>query len=325
MQGFWVMRGYSTEGRSLVRSSLMLAAVQASDLAQAHALYVGAALAESQSDYAEARQMLETCLALRRALGNPVEIAATLSTLSLVRLKAGDAVGADVGEREALQIFRQLGDRIGEAIGLLHLGQICLSIGDDAQALSNLGQCLTIAREVRNLEIEGECELLLGEVAFEGGDPTRAHLRFMRSLSVCSEDGDKRGEANALWWLGKAALQGGEIAVARARLGDALQAFRAFEMREELLGCLEDHAALAHAEGSIELAVRIAAAASKTRERLGLVRPPRSEQRWQGQVEALRRAMPSPALDAAWDEGSGANLEETIRAAQMQQAALVAA
>ena len=67
---------------------------QASDLAQAHALYVGAALAESQSDHAEARQMLETCLALRRGLGNPVDIAATLSTLSLARLQAGDAHGA---------------------------------------------------------------------------------------------------------------------------------------------------------------------------------------------------------------------------------------
>jgi hypothetical protein len=35
---------------------------QASPIAQAFALYVGAALAESQSDHAEARKMLETCL-----------------------------------------------------------------------------------------------------------------------------------------------------------------------------------------------------------------------------------------------------------------------
>ena len=106
MLGFWMLRGYSSEGRALVKAALALPAIQASDLAQAHALYVGAALAESQSDYAEARQMLETCLALRRGLGNPVDIAATLSTLSLVRLQAGDAEGAAVGEREALQIFR---------------------------------------------------------------------------------------------------------------------------------------------------------------------------------------------------------------------------
>ncbi len=62
MQGFWTLRGYATEGRSMVRAALALPAIQASDIAHAWALYVGAALAESQSDHAEARRMLETCL-----------------------------------------------------------------------------------------------------------------------------------------------------------------------------------------------------------------------------------------------------------------------
>ncbi len=61
MQSFWMLRGYATEGRSLVRAALSLPAIQASDLAQGWALYVGAGLAESQSDHAEARQMLERC------------------------------------------------------------------------------------------------------------------------------------------------------------------------------------------------------------------------------------------------------------------------
>ena len=248
MQGFWILRGYSTEGRKLVQAALALPAIQASPVAQAWALYVGAALAESQSDHAEARRMLETCLELRRALGNEVDIAATLSTLSLARLQAGDAVAAAAGESEALQIFRRLADRIGEAIGLLHLGQICLYRGDDAMARSHLEQCLAIAREIRHQEVEGECELVLGEVAFETADDAQASLRFKRSLTVCREAGDKRGEANALRWLARVDLQAGDLASARLRLADALRAFRAFEMREELLGCLEDHAELAQAE-----------------------------------------------------------------------------
>ena len=67
MQGFWILRGYATEGRTTVHAALELPAVQASELAMGHALYVGAALAESQSDLAQARLMLERCLALRRA------------------------------------------------------------------------------------------------------------------------------------------------------------------------------------------------------------------------------------------------------------------
>ena len=88
MQGFWILRGYSTEGRKLLQAALALPAIQASPIAQAFALYVGASLAESQSDHAEARKMLETCLELRRELDSEVDIAATLSTLSLTRLQA---------------------------------------------------------------------------------------------------------------------------------------------------------------------------------------------------------------------------------------------
>ena len=48
------------------RVVLTLPAVQAHDVALGHALYVGAALATSQGDYAEAGRMLERCLLLRR-------------------------------------------------------------------------------------------------------------------------------------------------------------------------------------------------------------------------------------------------------------------
>ena len=315
MLGFWTLRGYATEGRNYVRALLALPATQASDVAQAWALYVGAGLAESQSDHSEALQMLETCLELRRGLGNPVDIAATLSTLSLARLQAGDAVGAAAGEREALQIFRQLGDRWGEALGLLHLGQIAVYLGDDAQARSHLEQCLAIAREIKNQEVEGECELVLGETAFETGDRTQACLRFKRSLTVCREAGDKRGEANALWWLGKADLQGKDIDSARSRLGEALRAFRAFEMWEELLGCLEDQAALACAEVRPDVALRLAAAATTSRDRLRLPRAPRSEQRWKALIEALHRAVVGVEFEEAWNEGCAWSIDRAIRSA----------
>ncbi len=92
-------------------AALALPAVQASPIAQAHALYVGAALAESQSDHAEARQMLETCLALRRALGNRGRhrghaVDAVAGPPAGGRRRRGRA-----GESEALEIFRRLGDR----------------------------------------------------------------------------------------------------------------------------------------------------------------------------------------------------------------------
>ena len=315
MQGFWTLRGYSTEGRNTVRAALAMPQIQASDLAQAWALYVGAALAVSQSDHAEARRMLETCLTLRRRLGNPVDIAATLSTLSLARLQGADAIGAEEGEHEALRIFQELGDRRGESICLLHLGQVGAYVGNDAQARAHLERGLAVAREIKDQEIEGECELVLGEIALEAGDFAQAVLWLKRSLTVCREAGDKRGEVNALRWLGKADLEAGEKASARSRLGDALHAFRAFEMWEELLGCLEDHATLARADGELELAVALVGVAAKSRERLSLAWSPRTQQRWVAQLDALREAMNGGAFEAAWKDGREWEIDRAIRSA----------
>lgn len=325
LMGFWILRGYSTEGRSLVKAALALPAVQASELAQAWGLYVGAALAESQSDYAESLQMLESCLVLRRGFDNPLEVAGTLSTLTPARLEAGDAEGAEAGQREALQIFTQLGYRVGEAIGLLHLGLISIYRGDMAQANVHLENCLVIAREIKNQDVEGECELMLGETAFETGDVAQAAQRFKRSLTVCREGGDKRGEANALWWLGKTELHGGDAASARSRLEDALRAFQAFGMRGELLGCLEDHATLASAEGRAEAGVRIASAADMARSKLGLRHSPRGAERWQLQLGALRNTLPPAEFDAAWGEGRSWQIEDAIRRALSTQAEPVTA
>lgn len=317
LQAFWIMRGYATEGRKIVRAAMGVEAVQASEQAVGHALYVGAALAESQSDYAEAQVMLERCLALRRGLGNKTDMAATLSTLSLTRLRGGDSDIARAGEEEALAIFRAQGDRVGEAIVLLQLGQIGVWSGDDAQARSHLEASLALARQIEHRETEAECELVIGQLEFDAGELGRARDRFVRSLAISQGAADKRGEANALWWLAKVDLRDGACAVVGGtRLLEALRAFRAFDMREELLGCLEDCAVLASINARNGLAVQIAAASVASRERLSLIRSPRSEMRWQRNVAALRESMNEQSFQAAWNEGGQTGIDEAIALAR---------
>ena len=318
--GFWMLRGYATEGRGYVRTALASPAVKASDEAHAHALYVGAALADSQSNHAEALRMLEACLALRRGLGKPVDVAATLSTLSLVRLHVGDVEGARAGEDEAVQIFRSIDDRIGEAIGLLHLGQIFTYAGDHAEARAHLEQCLAIAREIRHLEIEGECERMLGELALEASDVEGAYARFECALRICREAEDKRGEAVALWWMGKTDLARGDDESARVKFRGALHAFEAFEMHAEALDCLEDHARLLQASGRADRAVSLCAASDAARERLALRRSPRSVRQWDASLGDARAALDPAAFAAAWSAGRTWSIEEAIRAASATEA-----
>jgi predicted ATPase/class 3 adenylate cyclase len=315
MQGFRTLRGYSTEGRRNVRAALALPAVEASDVAQGHALYVGAVLAAGQSDYAEAQRMLEKSLVLRRGLGNPLDIAATLSTLSWVRLHEGDAVQARACEDEALALFRKFGDRRGEAIGQQHLGEIDRELADHEGACRHFEESLAIARTIMHGELEGECERMCGEVALEEHDFLIARARFTRALEVSSGAGDKRGEATALWFLGKTDVVEGNTDSARIRLRGALLVFQAFEMRAELLGCLEDYAILERSVGSVREAVRHYATATITRERFGLVRPPRNELCLRAEFAAMRQSLGDAAFEAAWADGQRCGVDEAIRCA----------
>nr|MCU0952735.1 hypothetical protein [Burkholderiaceae bacterium] len=321
MQGFWMLRGYIAEGRAYVRSALALPAIESSDLARSWALYVGAALATGQSDHADARQMLETCLRLRRGLGNPVDIAATLSTLSLARLQAGDAAAALTDESEALGLFEQLGDRFGQAICLLHLAQIHIFSGDDASARHLADRCLALARTLGHREIEAECELVLGELAAEAGDGAASIERIRRSLSICVDAGDRRGEAVARWWLGRVLLSQAYDSIGAAEeLLSALPVLRDAGMREELLGALEDVSRLALATGRCEIAVQLAAMVNASRQRLGLSRSTRQQMRWHRHLASVQPKMEGSAYEAAsgvgevWDARDAVAAADTLRA-----------
>ena len=317
MQHFWILRGHITEGRRLVRAALELPAVQDFIPAKAAALYVGAALAECQSDHAEAQKMLEISLATYRELDDPENIAVTLSTLSTARLEAGDTAGARADELEAIEIFKRLGLQLNEVIGLRNLGQIALHEGDLAQAKTCLEEALALSRSIESATEEGECELLLGEVAFDEGQLPTARQHVERALAASRRGADKRGEANAQWHLGKVYLAEGDYAAARAQLDAALAAFHGAEMWKELLGCLEDFAGLAEHAGLHEAAVRIAAAATLSRQRLGLLRRPAAEARAQARLEALRQALGDERFVAAWNEAWDQwETEDAIRSAR---------
>ena len=315
MLGFWMLHGYATEGRAVVRAALALPEVDVIAMARAHALYTGACLAGSQSDLPEALQMLESCLELRRGLGNPVELAATLSTLSLTRLQAGDADGAARAEDEALALFRQTEDRFGEAISLVHLGQIGIVQGDDAMAIARAGQALDMAQSLRHPELEAECQRVLGEAAYESGETAQALQWLEKSLVVCEASGDTRGLVQAKAWLGRVALAAGDAqpeADTRGMLSAALLAFNDFEMRAELLAVLEDLAELIARRGNLALAARLASFVDTRRGRRRLVRHARAALRWERRLAAWHQSLGEADFNAAVQSGRALESSEAV-------------
>jgi predicted ATPase/class 3 adenylate cyclase len=308
---FRTLGGYATEGRNNIRAALALPSVQEPNIARAHALYTGAVLAMNQGDHAEATKMLLESLAIRRALGNQREIAATLSTLSTAYVKQEEAANARQCEEEALRIFRELRDRMGEVIGLINLGEIAGRLADDGAAREFFSDGLAIAQSMKHQELEADCERHLGEVALRAGDPQAAESRFSRSLKICRDTKDKRGAAIALWRSGKASAVNGDYDSARAKMGEALPAFHAFGMNLEAIDCLEDYAELLRANSHAEDAVRLYAAAAAAREALAL-RSPHGEAGRRKSLEAARGSLGDEAFQAAWSAGRGWVLDKAI-------------
>ena len=319
LTGFRILRGHATEGRKRVQAALALPAVSGSDLARAWALYTEAALAGSQGDHEAATQMLQTCLALRRGLGNPVEIAATLSTLSLAHLQAGDAEGAAGCEAEALALFAAADDRLGQAIGWLHCGQIHVWSGDTGAALVDLARALTFARQMSNREVEAECELTAAEVHVHDQRSVLAREAVLRAWQVCKEADDKRGETTAIWWQGRLELElgreAGGLGAARPLLAQALREFQSQEMRPQMLSCLDDMALLRLLDGIPTTALKLATAADQARQRLKLRRSPWEQQRWQGRLAKLHQVLSEEEVQVAVRAGSEWELADAVRAA----------
>ncbi len=320
LQGFWVLRAYLSEGREHIRAALALPAVQGSDIARAHTLYVGAVLADAQGDPGQAEQLLETCLALRRALQDSAGVANTLSTLAMARLATGQPEAALAAEQEALHLFRQLGRPLGEAVGLEHLGQIQMRLGRWRAAAEQLRHGLALAQSLQQLEVECACELLLGECALAAGDTAQALTHLQRSVLRCHEAADRRGEAKALGALGRLALLQRDVAKAQPLLADALRSFQRFEMRTELIASVEDHASLALALGQVEPAACLLAAATQARRTLGLPRAPDVHTR----CLSLRDTLQSQLGDWGWSVAEAAGAATALGDAAQSALALQA-
>jgi predicted ATPase/class 3 adenylate cyclase len=309
---FWSLRGYSTEGRSIVRAALALPAIEAPDVPRAFALYVGGVLATDQGDYPEAMAMLSECVAIRRRLEHPREAAAGLATLAGIHLVQGDAAQARVHAEDALAIFRELKEPVGEGIGLHHLGEICVHLNDITSARAYLEQGLAIAKACKHQELESDCERSLGDLALRAGELAAARNRFLRSEAICRGAQDKRGMALAAWRLAKADAAQGDLDKASDGLAQALRAFQSFAMNGETVDCLEDYGELLVQRLDPEAAVRIYGAVDAIRQSLALRRPPLGSAVWTARVAAVRAGMDPATYDAAWAAGRNATLDETV-------------
>jgi hypothetical protein len=199
-----------------------------------------------------------------------------------------------------VSLFRQCGNRYGEGITKLQLGEVEIQCGQAAAARAHLLEALAIAREIGHPETECEAERLLGEIEMQAGQVSEAARRLQQSLALCVAGGDRRGEAQAIRALGRLDLRAGRLVAAQSRLRAALVAFDAFQMRGPWVACLEDHAALALAQGDPASGCALASAVQRMRVSGHLARSPDELKHWQELLARLRSALGVEVFDSLW-------------------------
>jgi len=320
LTGFWLERGYLSEGRRWLRDALETGA-DAPAVTRAKALNGAGLLAHYQGAYAQAEALCAESLTLHRGMGDQQGVASSLSTLALTARTKGDYASAEAMFAEALAIFRQLGDRQGIVRTLDRLGIAVWFEGDDGRARALLEESLTAFRELADTGGIGLSLVDLGFVALSQGDFASAQTLVAESLAVFKEVGDRRNTCKALYALG-------DLARARRDYRGAADCYEeglsiSVEVGDPWFSarCLEGMAALAVATGEPAWAARLFGAAEALREAIGAAIPEYFRRGLESAAAEARARLGEKAFEAELREGLRLSAEQVLTSARETAAA----
>jgi predicted ATPase/DNA-binding winged helix-turn-helix (wHTH) protein len=310
---FWWLRGYLSEGRTLLVGRLASATGTRLLAARSMALFGAGILAWQQGDYPASRALQEESLAIRRKLGDRRAIASSLNSLGIVVSEQGDQGAARVFHEESLAISRDLGDRRETANALANLGNEAIFPGDFAAARMLHEESLAIRRELGHRWGIAASLTNLAVVARKQGDYLLARALSQESLAICRELGDRIGTAGCLGEMGLILCDQGDYRSAQTLLKESLAIFLELGDQRGIVEALEG-LAYAFSLDRPRRAGILWGAAERLREAMGAPPKPNDRPRAERQVAAARAALgDDAAFDLAWQEGRAMNLERVVR------------
>jgi CHAT domain-containing protein/Tfp pilus assembly protein PilF len=207
--------------------------VQEDRLMVAHTLYY---LVAVYRDLGQTQHALVYCgyaLELLRALNQPREEAAALTTLANVFSELGELPKARDCYRESLVLWRNFRDTNGEARALLNLGLVNTQLGELRLALENYNQALGVWRTLGNRFQEAETLARMGLAFDHLGEWQKALENGRQALTLYRGLSNKRGEAMALNNLGLVYVKLGEADTALDYYQPSLALWRTLGNRRE--------------------------------------------------------------------------------------------
>jgi len=187
------------------------------------------------ADYARARALLESGLAVMRRVHNKRELAFALTHLGYLLGASGDLTTAIDLLDESLLIAPTLGDQSYLATALLHRGVFAQVDGDGAKAEEMLRRCLKIRQEIGDQQGVAVALGALGRLSADRGDFVTARQRLNESMLVSRELGNLHEMTAALDQLGLLAVSAGDYATAAVFYRESLSAARQIGQRAAML------------------------------------------------------------------------------------------
>jgi predicted ATPase len=278
LHGFWMWRGLYSEGSYWFEAFLELD-TRCSDKPvtprlRARAMHSAGLFASRQGNYARARQLFESAMAVWRAIDDRVELAYALSWLGLTAWLTGDPTQANKLLEESRRTLDVVDDKAHLSMTLRNLGMVARSLGEYARAAAFFEASLAHARAMQQ-----------------------------RHYSV----------ARAVCHLGRTEFLDGHLEQSLRHLREGLLVMRDVSLAGHTLAdCLDWVAAVEETTAQTLYAAKLFGAADAQWRASGAVRYAPERSLYAAEVSRVRDQLDAEAFAAAWAEGSAMSAEQAI-------------
>jgi predicted ATPase/class 3 adenylate cyclase len=252
---FWWMRGYHSEGRTLLEQALASSQGVVTTPVRAKALHAACALAVDQGDFEQAEVLCGESLALFRALDDPQGSAISLYILGIAASQRSDYAVARALFEEAVALSREVDDKDTIARSLFNLAPVFLYQGEYGRARALAEEAVMVSREGNDTTWSTAPSLfVLAMVMSFQGELMRAHAVLEESLALSKQEGYKEGIAYSLHLSGLVAFQQGDMISTRPQFEESLALFKELGDRRNVAHSLVALGALSFVQGDYAVA-----------------------------------------------------------------------
>ncbi|HET7035609.1 MAG TPA: tetratricopeptide repeat protein [Thermomicrobiaceae bacterium] len=222
----------------------------------------------------------------------------------------GDFDGARALGLQALEIARAMGEPNQVASTLSLLGDLAYREGDNAAARRLLEEALAIQRGRGKPAELASTLLSLAMTLYLDGELDQAQVPIKEDIDIQRDIGPTAELGSALQPYAWILTDQGQFTAARDCLREARSVFERVHMGTGLLWTVEGTARLAAARGEAELAVRLAGATRSLRQTMHVPLPQSIQLDFDHHLATCREQLGETAFRAAWDDGAHLTYEE---------------